>query len=139
MFTRILNIVTSKYVQYRDARFLKKHRCTTWKEYHRYNDPDVDRIASRIKYFYRGYPYVYCFEDYKHDIYYWDLGFSGYHNVTNWCEHNCKDKFRFDGHRAICCPATTNEWEINEIGGGDYYFAAFKNEQDYAMFLLRWA
>ncbi len=138
MITRLWNLITSKYSEYKDRKFLKKHNCSTWKEYHKYNDPDVDRIASRIRYFYRGYPYMYCFENHNHDIYNWDLAYDGTYIVIDWCEKNCKDKFRLDGHRAIKCPATTNEWEINEIGGGDYYFAAFKNNRDYTLFLLRW-
>jgi hypothetical protein len=32
-----------------------------------------------------------------------------------------------------------NQWEFNDIGGGDYIFAAFKDEQDFVMFALRWA
>jgi hypothetical protein len=36
-------------------------------------------------------------------------------------------------------PATAWQWEINELGGGDYIFAAFKNEQDFNWFLMRWS
>jgi hypothetical protein len=35
-------------------------------------------------------------------------------------------------------PATANEWEINELGGGDYIFVAFKEQRDYTWFILRW-
>jgi hypothetical protein len=36
-------------------------------------------------------------------------------------------------------PSTGNEWTINELGGGDHVFIAFKNEQDLIMFALRWS
>jgi hypothetical protein len=32
-----------------------------------------------------------------------------------------------------------NQWECNDIGGGDYLFAAFKNERDFSWFLMRWS
>jgi hypothetical protein len=31
------------------------------------------------------------------------------------------------------------EWYFNDIGGTDVIYFAFKNEQDYLMFMLRWA
>jgi hypothetical protein len=55
---------------------------------------------------------------------------------TKWCNENCTDKFRFDFHRVL---STSNGWEINEIGGGDYIFFACKNPKDYTLFLLRWS
>jgi hypothetical protein len=56
-----------------------------------------------------------------------------YFFVTPW------DKFRSDILRVIKCPATANEWELNDIGGGDALFYAFKDSRDYTMFLLRWS
>jgi hypothetical protein len=59
--------------------------------------------------------------------------------VGKWCDQHCKGKHRMDFHRAINAPATAYQWEINELGGGDYIFAAFKNEQDFNWFLMRWS
>jgi hypothetical protein len=36
-------------------------------------------------------------------------------------------------------PGTAWEWHINELGGGDYIFIAFKDEVDFMMFMLKWA
>jgi len=36
-------------------------------------------------------------------------------------------------------PSTANEWEVNELGGGDYIFFACQDPQDYTLFLLRWS
>jgi hypothetical protein len=35
-------------------------------------------------------------------------------------------------------PSTGNEWHINELGGGDYIFAAFKDPEDFFIFRLKW-
>jgi hypothetical protein len=72
-------------------------------------------------------------------VYHWDLGIDGACIVGNWCDENCKDKHRMDFHRAMNAPGTAWEWHINELGGGDYIFAAFKNERDYTWFLMRWS
>lgn len=123
--------------QQQDRRFLKRHGCNDWKEYNRWYDPDIYRRCTVINDFYHGYPYVYCFENREHQIYWWDLGYDGSYDVVEWCEQYCKDKFRFDCHRVI--KYTNDKWTMNDIGGGDYFFAAFKNEQDFLMFCLRWS
>lgn len=123
----------------KERRFLKKHGCKTWKEYNRNYDPDYNISASRIKDVYYGYSHIYCFENHKHEIYEWDLYLDGMYRVDKWCKENLKDKYRFDFLRVIKAPSTNNEWEINELGGGDYIFAAFKNPKDYTLFLLRWS
>ena len=108
-----------------------------WNTYLRMTDPDISWRASRIVDFYHGYPYVYCIENRNHLAYYWDLGLDGSWRLHQWCEKNCKDKFRFDGHRVL--KNYWGEWEVNEIGGGDYMFAAFKNERDFNWFMLKWS
>lgn len=121
---------------WRNQRFLKKNGCETWRQYRRRNDPDVCAWATRLKDYYQGYPYVHCFENQKHQFYQWDLGYDGSIEIIEWAEAHSEDKVRFDGHR--CMKDYWGEWQINEIGGGDYYFAAFKNEQDCFLFKLRW-
>lgn len=136
---RYISLLRNKIKTWQDNRFLKKNGCETWKQYHYRNDPDVFYPATRIKDYYHGYPYVYCFENRQHEVYYWDLGIDGTYIVGNWCEENCKDKFRLDFHRAMNAPGTAWEWHINELGGGDYIFAAFKDPKDYTWFLMRWS
>lgn len=41
--------------------------------------------------------------------------------------------------RVIKCPATADEWEINELGGEDRLFVATNNEQDALVISLRWS
>ena len=135
MLTRIKQL----YQQWKDRRFLKKHHCQTWEQYHRQYDPDINWRATRVRDFYAQYPYVHCFENRNHQIYHWDLAYDGSREIVEWCEQHCKDKFRFDGLRAMKAPSTANQWEMNDLGGGDYYFVGFKNAKDYSWFLLRWS
>jgi hypothetical protein len=69
----------------------------------------------------------------------WGDWLQGLSRLTEWCDANCTDKWRNDIHRVIKCPATANQWEVNELGGLDFIFFAFKNESDYINFVLRWA
>lgn len=98
--------------------------------------------ADRVQDYYCGYPHVHCFTAANHHAYrlLWDYGPGGYrygyHDMIDWCEENCEQKFRFDHLRVI--QNFYGQWEINEIAGGDYVFAAFKSREDLALFLLRW-
>ena len=99
---------------------------------------------QRVKDFYGGYKYVYCFEDRSHYAYelVYDYGPGGirYGNddIYDWLDQHATFTSRMDMHRVIRYPSTSMEWEFNDLGGGDYIFVAFKNEKDYMMFLLRW-
>lgn len=134
----MISLFVQKYKQWKDERFLHKHGCKSWEQYYHRYDPDIERRSTKIKDFYKGYPYVYCFENREHQIYWWDLGYDGSKEIVEWCQQHCKDKFRFDGHRVIKASYTSNEWEMNELGGGDYCFAAFKDKEDYIWFSLKW-
>ena len=136
MFSLIYSL-KNRYLGWRENRFLKRHGCGNWKEYNRRYDPDYDVKASRIKSFYHGYSYIYCFENYNHSVYDWNTHIDGMYVIEEWCQLHCNEKFRFDGHRVI--KSSDNQWEINELGGGDHMFAAFKDEKDYILFLLRWS
>lgn len=122
-----------------EKRFLKRHGCETREQYDRRYDLDVQHRSTRIKSFYHGYPYVYCFENRSHDIYDWDIHYDGVYVATEWCKKNLKSKFRFDFHRATKTPDTTNKWEINELFGGDYIFFACQDPKDFTLFMLRWS
>lgn len=131
--------------KWKAERKLKRSGYTSWEQYRRNRDPDLWPVASRVKDFYRGYPYVYCFEDRNHYAYelLYDYGPGGirYGNddIYDWLDKNAMFTSRLDVHRVIKYPSTSNQWEFNDLGGGDYVFAAFKNERDYVHFLLRWS
>jgi hypothetical protein len=141
----MLTFIKSKYKDWKNARFLKKHGCATWEQYHHGFDPDRNIVASRVADFYFGYPYWHVVENRDHYMYrlLYDYGPGGYrygyHDVVDWCKENIKHKHRTDLLRAMKYPSTSDQWEINELGGGDYLFFAFKNERDYLWFLMRWS
>lgn len=121
-----------------DRRFLRQHGCADWKQFHHRYDPRVNYRASRIRNFYHGYPVFHCFENRQHQAYHWDVYQSGISQLQEWADANCAGRVRFDFHRVIKDPHGNDEWEVNEIGGGDYIFAAFENPNDYTLFALRW-
>jgi hypothetical protein len=123
--------------RYREKRFLRRHSCSNWREYNRRYDTDFNNRATEINSIYHGYSHVYQFTDHKHTIYDWDLGYDGAYVVERWCEQNLCGKFRLDFHRVI--EDSCGKWVINELGGGDYIFAAFKDPQDFTHFMLRWS
>jgi hypothetical protein len=132
----------ARYRRWRAARKLRKSGYASWAMYRRHCDPDVVSYAYRITDFYKGYPFVYCFEDRDHYAYELlaDYGpgglIFGQDRMMAWCEENSKSKYRFDCHRV---GKRNGEWHFDELGGGDFEFAAFKDERDYVMFLLRWS
>jgi hypothetical protein len=132
-----MNLI-EKYRAWKEKQFLKKHGCETREQYNYKYDPDINDRAISIKDYYHGYPYFYCFEDRKHEIYYWDVAIDGVYVTNKWCKENLTGMFRFDFHRATKAPSTANEWVTNELGGGDYIFFACKDPKDYTLFLLRW-
>ena len=109
----------------------------TQAQYDRAYDPDTCFHASRVKDMYPGYPYVF---ELQYDSSYWtELGGweRGLVTMKDWCQENCQDKWRDDFHRVI--KDYWDEWICNEIGGGDVLFFAFKSEQDWLWFTLRWS
>jgi hypothetical protein len=135
----------TRFRKWKAKRKLEKSGYKSWEQYRRNNDPGITWRASRVKDFYRGYKYVYCFEDRKHYAYelLYDYGPGGirYGNddMYDWMDKHAKFTSRMDIHRVIRYPSTGMEWEFNDLGGGDYVFVGFKNEKDYMMFLLRWS
>jgi len=134
----MIKYLKQKYVDLKEYRFLKAHGCETRAQYERWYDPDYNLIACRVKDYYHGYPYIYRFDNREHTIYFWDLGYNGHYVINKWCKENLKDKFRMDFLR-VFQDSYTQEWHINEIGGDDYIFIAFKDERDMVWFTLRWS
>lgn len=131
------------YLDWKERRFLRKHGCETRAQYDYRFDPDYNNRASRVKDYYHGYEFVYCIEPDGHYAYkvLFDFGPGGYrtgeNDIWDWCIEHCEGKWRADYLRVL--KNYWGEWEINEIGGGDYLFWAFQNEMDYMNFLLRWS
>ena len=133
----------ARYRRWRAARKLRKSGYASWALYRRHCDLDIEWYTHRITDFYKGYPFVYCFED-RNNHYAYELIADygpgglifGQDRIMAWCEENSKSKYRFDCQRVS---KRNGEWHFDEMGGGDFIFAAFKDERDYIMFLLRWS
>lgn len=126
-------------------KFLASQGLETWAQYRAIHDNGINNRANDMKMHYHGYKYMYVFDDVSHYAYscLYDHGPGGnrygYMDVYEWMQENCKDTGRLDIHRVMKEPSTGNEWHKTEIGGTDYFFAVFKNEEDYIHFLLRWS
>jgi hypothetical protein len=122
----------------RHAAYLKKQGWTE-EQYQDINDPDRNIRASRIKDYYHGYPYFVVFESSRGDPWTrYPTWIDAYNAIQLWCRETCQDKWRSDIHRVIRAPATANQWELNDIGGGDALFFAFKSQEDCFIFRLKW-
>ena len=125
------------------TRKLKKSGYETWARYKHNRDPDVNMYANQVEYFYKGYPYVYAIEDFNHYAYntLYDYGpggtVYGFNEMEAWCHEKIRWNFRVDIHRVW--KDQWGKYSLNDIGGGDIIFFAFKREQDFTHFLLRWA
>ena len=123
-------------------RKLKKSHCSTWENYRHSVDADVCFYADRVSDFYKGYEYLFACHS-KHYAYtlLYDYGPGGYrygyHEMQDWCHEKIRWDFRCDCHRVY----ETNEGKmmLNDIGGIDIMYFAFKREQDFTHFLLRWS
>lgn len=143
--------IVSRYKAWKDRRYLKKHGCENWTQYHRRFDPYCNVRAEKVVDYYHGYRYITRIENNNHYCYKLVADYGpggrryGYEDMIKWCEENCQGHYRFDFLRVFSqTPIGLNgveepEWYINEIGGSDYMFFAFQNEDDTMMFGLRWS
>lgn len=140
----------ARWRQYLGHRKLAKSGYRSWRVYRHNRDNDVVRYADKVSDFYaEKYKYVHRI-DYKHYAYEcvadWGPGGLrfGYEDMRDWCEAKCRFKYRMDIHRVyhqtgIGVNGDLHEdYWFNDIGGSDFVYFAFQNEQDYLMFLLRW-
>ena len=126
----------NKWSFYRHAAYLKKMDWTE-EQYQDYNDPDRNIRASRIKDYYHGYTHLVAFESSQGDPWSrYPSWIDAYSAIEEWCKENCEDKWRTDIHRVI--KDYWGNWELNDIGGIDSLFFAFKNQEDCFMFKLKW-
>ena len=135
----LIEKLKQRYKDHNERRFLKAHGCKTWKEYERRYDPDIGPLARWAHTFYHGYPHIFPLDPDG----YRDLHFHGVYpyldavdKMTEWCEQNCRGKWRNDWHRGFW--DQHGNYEFNSIGGGDIMFFAFKEESDYIWFRLTW-
>lgn len=135
----------TSYLAKKRKQFLASHGCYTEEAYARKFDEDTNQRATRIVDWYAGYPYVVVFVDPLGDIWtkYGDW-LQGLAIIEEWCRENTVHCWRSDCHRVIrygaigLNNAATYEWHLNEIGGLDYMFFAFKDEADALWFKLKW-
>lgn len=125
------------------TRKLKKSGYKNWAQYRHNRDPNVHKYANHLDDFYKSYPYVYAIKDYSHYAYHAVRDYGpgrttyGYEVMTSWCGEKVRWNYRVDIHRVW-----VNQWgkaELNDIGGSDIIYFAFKHEKDFTHFLLRWA
>ncbi len=109
-----------------------------WEQYFRANDPDYRPAGRTVKDQLHGYPYI-AVVDQRHLDSHIDATWGELWNATTvkeWCDRNCQGKYRWHWERVIQDYA--GHYQPNGIGGTDEVFFAFKLEQDYVMFMLRW-
>jgi len=139
---KIVSAAKNRIHNWQERRFLRKNGCRSWNEYYRVYDPDYNIRADKLRDYYHGYPYWHVFDNYNHYCYkvLADYGpgglIYGFHYIRDWCKDNTKHKFRMDGLRVY---QFDNEWHINELSGEDRMVFAFKDERNYAWFMLRWS
>lgn len=128
-----------------ETRFFKKHGVSSWRAYDLKYDKDFNAQASSIRHMFHGYPYI--VEVTTPDV----LTHScptcpdGLEYLRHWLKNDCRGKTRSTIQRTIEVISrdvdgreTNKDWALNEIGGRDSLFVAFKDERDYLMFLLKW-
>lgn len=133
---KVIDELKIRWDLYRHAAFMKK---TGWTEeqYRNFTDPDRNTRAGRVKDYYHGYTHIVTFESSRGDPWTRYLNWlEAYNALEEWCKENCKDKWRTDIHRVI--KDYCGEWTLNDIGGGDVLFFAFKSQEDCFMFKLKW-
>ena len=129
--------------KWRSERKLKKSGYETWARYKHNRDPDVNKYANHLDDFYYKYPYVYACTNPNHYAYelLYDYGPGGhrygFHEIEDWCSDKIRWNYRVDIHRVW--QDQWGKYSLNDIGGGDIIFFAFKREQDFTHFLLRWS
>lgn len=134
----LIEQLKKRYKDHNERRFLKAHGCKTWQDYERRFDPDIGQLARWAHTFYHGYPYLYQCPNYN---LVWRSSsvaatFTHLQKMTEWCETNCRGKWRNDWLRGFW--DSHGNYEFNEIGGSDTMFFAFKEESDYMWFRLVW-
>jgi len=128
-----------RYLEWRWDRVLKKSGYTEWLWYLDWNDSDYYASGRTVKDQLFGYPYIARVEYATLPIDFNPLFGPIEHcrEIINWCEKNCRGKYR--NHWERCIQDRAGQYIPNGIGGTDELFFGFKDERDYIMFSLRWS
>lgn len=130
----VMNYYRNILQDWKHHRFLKKHGCSTQREYDLKYDVDYNPRASRIKQIYHGYEYIYFVPNSYAPVQTFSY-LDRVREAKQWCDNNCKGKYRNDWHRGFY-DSYYDDFIINGIGGGDYMVFAFKSKEDYVWFML---
>jgi hypothetical protein len=109
-------------------------------------DTKIVKNSSNTRDFYKGYPYIIqCRHDSKVGRLYQYQWNTFNEELTMWMKEHCKHGFRIDFHRTSPGSGITaaGVWDnrldvFDELGGGDFLYAAFVDEQDSMWFALNW-
>lgn len=150
MLTNVADVIRSRWNFHQHAAYLKKRG---WSEdqFQYIEDPDRNQRANAVKDYYFGYPRVYVWHNSNGLPWSQYNGWSECYKAMNiWCKENCKAKWRQDILRTsrqiswqrqsddTLLQTHTDEWVLDDLGGGDCLFYAFKSNKDYVNFLLKW-
>lgn len=125
--------IQTRYREWQERRFLRRHGVGSRADYEYIYDPRINWSASCVRDFYHGYAQVARVDNVC-------LGFHSHRrrraDIAAWCRENCQGHVRVDMLRAS---HIHGEWQLDELGGGDYYFVAFERDDDHTLFALRWS
>ena len=132
--------IKAKYKLWARKKLFKQEGVTSWYQYFRKNDPNIDRRSDTVNGFYVGYKYIEIIESAK-IFESTDIDYC-LEKMTGWCHTNCKGKWRYDFHRVIKQSGIVHDrvsefYVLNELGGNDILVFAFTDAQDYTWFKLK--
>lgn len=152
MLYRFIHRLKARIRKYRAQKKLKKSGYSSWRHYRHNCDTDIFPHADKVSNFYSSkYKYIHRIDSYKHYAYQCvgDYGpgglVFGYDHMRDWCELKCRFKYRADIHRVYSQTGigingeTEEDYWFNDIGGTDFAYFAFQDEQDYIHFMLRYS
>jgi hypothetical protein len=145
---KILRRIKAYFRLKKSKAFLERKGVSSWKHYKLVYDDDIVRHATLVSHYYHGYPYRCYFDRVPPGVGNW---VNWVNRANEWCETNCLDKSRWDIHRVIrekglihnqyddtMLWSDIEDFSMNDIGGYDVLFFAFKNEKDLTWFKLKW-
>lgn len=126
--------IQTQYRQWQERRFLRRHGVSSRVDYDYIYDPRINWSASCVRDFYHGYAQVARVDGVCLGVFHSHLQLRA--DIATWCRENCQGQVRIDILRAS---HVHGEWQLDELGGGDYYFVAFERDDDHTLFALRWS
>lgn len=113
--------IIKKLKEWKIKRMVYHSGFSSYESYIKYTDSDIHLSSTTIDGFYHGYRFIIVP---NHSC--------PYDPIFEWCEVNCKDKWRHDWHKV------DDSFNIDDFFGGDLKFFAFKSYTDYIWFKLTW-